>query len=68
MNLQGVPLLDSAGLELLVETHIRCGTRGGGLQLAATNSLCREILTATGLASRFALFDSVTAAVGSYAQ
>jgi anti-anti-sigma factor len=68
MHLGGVQLIDSAGLELLLDVRDRCLRSGGALQLAAPNPLCRDILQATGLASQFAIFDTVTAAVGSFAQ
>lgn len=68
LHLQHVPLIDSAGLELLSETRTRCAQRGGTMELAAPNALCRDILTATRLTERFAIFDDLLAAVGSFAQ
>ena len=67
-HLQQVPLIDSAGLELLSDTRNRCAQRGGTLELAAPGALCRDILTATRLTERFAIFDDLLAAVGSFAQ
>lgn len=63
-----VPLIDSAGLELLLDTHDACRRRGGQFQLAGLNTLCSDILQATGLAHQFEIHaDSVTAA-GSFAR
>ena len=67
-DLQGVPLLDSQGLELLLDVQDRCGQRGGSLHLAAPAILCRDILVVTGVVEHFAVFDDVLSAVGSFAQ
>jgi anti-anti-sigma factor len=68
VNLQGTPLVDSAGLELLLDLRDRCLQRGGALHLAAPNPLVREILQATELAREFGLFDDVLSAIGSFSQ
>jgi anti-anti-sigma factor len=68
INLQGTPLVDSSGLELLLDLRDRCLQRGGALQLAAPNPLVREILQATELAREFGLFDDVVSAIGSFSQ
>ncbi len=68
LDLREVPLLDSAGLEFLLEFRDRCSERGGQLQLAAVNPLCRDILEVTGLNSEFELFSDALAAAGSFAQ
>jgi anti-sigma B factor antagonist len=67
-DLQGVPLIDSEGIELLLDLRDRCAGRGGALHLAGPTVLCRDILMASGVASQFALFDDVLTAVGSFAQ
>ena len=67
-DLGGVALIDSAGLELLLDARERCAQRGGLLQLAAPNPLCRDVLQVTGLASEFEIFDDVLSAVGSFAR
>jgi anti-sigma B factor antagonist len=67
-DLQSVGLLDSAGLELLLDICDRCTDRGGALHLAAPNALCRDILRATSVADRFAIFRDTLSAVGSFAQ
>lgn len=68
MHLEGVPLIDSVGLELLLDVRDRCLQRGGALQLAAPNPLCRDILQATDLVQQFAIFDDLNSAVGSFSQ
>lgn len=67
-QMQEVPLIDSAGLELLLEIKDACLRRGGALQLAAPNALCCDMLRATRLAQQFAIFNDAIAAVGSFAQ
>jgi anti-anti-sigma factor len=67
VNLQRTPLIDSRGLEILLDASARCGHRGGALVLAAPNTLCRDILRITGVEADFAVFDDVVTAVGSFA-
>lgn len=68
IDLDEVPLMDSAGLELLLDLRERCMRCGGIVHLSGPNSLCRDILQASGLANEFAIFDHCSAAVGSFAQ
>ena len=68
LNLQRVSLLDGRGLEVLCEFHQKCMARGGSIKLAAPNSLCLDILEATGVATLFEIFDSVLTATGSFAR
>ncbi len=67
-DLSGVPLMDSAGLELLLDLRDDCQKRGGSMQICGPNPLCRDILVATGLTSQFAIFEDQAAAVGSYSR
>jgi anti-anti-sigma factor len=67
-DLAGVPLMDSAGLELLLDLRDDCQKRGGAMQICSPNALCRDILIATGLTAQFAIFDDQSAAVGSYSR
>lgn len=67
-NLREVPLVDSAGLELLLDVQDELRQRGGELKLAAPTPLCREILTVTGVGRRFEVFKDALSAVGSYVQ
>ena len=68
IDLKRVPLIDSAGLELLLDVRDRCLKRGGALKLAAPNHLCEDILRITDVAPQFEIFDDVVSAVGSFAQ
>lgn len=68
LNLEQVPLIDSKGLELLVEYQQHSIERGGCVKLAAPTALCRDILTATDVLSNFEVFDDALAAAGSFAQ
>jgi anti-anti-sigma factor len=67
-DLSGVPLMDSIGLELLLDLRDSCQKRGGAMQICSPNPLCRDILVASGLTSQFAIFDDQAAAVGSYSR
>jgi anti-anti-sigma factor len=65
--LEGIPLFDSAGLELLLDMHDECRARGGVLKLAAPSSLCHDILTATGMTRRLEVLDDLHQAIASFA-
>ena len=67
-DLHSIPLIDSAGLELLLDVSDRCIERGGALHLAAPTPLCQDILRATLVADRFTIFRDALSAVGSFAQ
>ena len=66
LDLEKVPLIDSAGLELLLDVQENYQQRGGALKLAAANHLCDDILTATGVGDRFETYQDVANAVGSF--
>ncbi len=68
LNLEHIPLIDSAGLEFLLTTQQACTRRGGTLRLATPSPLCRQILEVTGVADRIEIFPDLTTAVGSFAQ
>lgn len=67
-DLQQVPLIDSAGLEALLDARDEFERRGGALKLAAPSSLCQEILSITGVACQFETYGEVKAAIGSFLQ
>jgi len=67
-DMEHVPLLDSAGLELLVEVQENYQRRGGSLRLAMLNPLCREILEVTGVDRSLETFPDSSTAVGSFVQ
>jgi anti-anti-sigma factor len=68
VDLENVPLIDSAGLEMLVDFRDKVLERGGMLKLAGPNALCREILTVTGVADQIEISRNLQAAVASFAQ
>ncbi|MEQ8791293.1 MAG: STAS domain-containing protein [Pirellulaceae bacterium] len=67
-DLHEVPLLDSAGLELLLDMQDALEQRGGELKLAAPTTLLHEALTITGVSRRFEIFKDAMSAVGSFVQ
>ena len=68
LDLDHVPLIDSAGLEMLLDVQEDFQRRGGTLKLAVRNQLCREILTVTGVGSQFETYPEAASAVGSFSQ
>ena len=66
LDLQSVPLIDSAGLEFLAAQQEEFERSGGCLKIAGLNPLCRDILRCTGLDKRFEMYGDVKAAVGSF--
>lgn len=68
VDLSRVPLVDSAGLELLLNYQDSFQQRGGALKLAAPNPLCRDILMVTGVERHFEIFTEAVSAVGSFAE
>jgi anti-anti-sigma factor len=68
VDLHSVPLIDSAGLQSLIDLRDRLEARGGAVKLAAVNSLCADILRVTGVGDRFELHPQVKSAVGSFAE
>lgn len=68
IDLENVPLVDSAGLELLLQFQEEFQQLGGALKLAAPNRLCDEILSVTGTGRSFEVFPEALLAVGSYAR
>lgn len=68
LDLERVPLVDSAGLEMLLDIQEEFQSRGGCLKLACRGSLCREILAVTGVGRSFEVFGDAAAAVASFVQ
>src|SRR5690606_39076697 len=66
LDMHAVPLVDSAGLELLVQSQEKYQKRGGILKLAGVNALCHEILKISGVGRLFEIFPTSGAAVGSF--
>jgi anti-anti-sigma factor len=68
IDLQGVAVIDSTGLELLLDYQEKCQRMGGALKLANASALCREVLKATGVGARFEMFRDSGGAVRSFVQ
>lgn len=68
VDLERVPLLDSEGLEWLLDAQDTCMRRGGAIKIASANHLCHQILDVTGVSRRLEVFPDLTTAVGSFAQ
>jgi anti-anti-sigma factor len=68
LDLQTVAVIDSAGLELLLDYQEKCQRMGGALKLANAGALCREVLKATGVGGRFEMFRDSGGAVRSFVQ
>ena len=68
LDLREVALIDSAGLECLLDVLDKFEARTGILKLAAPNPLCADILSVTGVGDYFETFPDVNSAVGSFIQ
>jgi anti-anti-sigma factor len=68
LDLDRIPLLDSAALEMLLDVQEDFQRRGGSLKLAVRGGLCREILSVTGVGGHFEIFTDAASAVGSFVQ
>jgi len=68
VNMHEATLLDSSGMEALLDMQDEFERRGGAIKLAAPTPLCRDILRISGLLRDFEVFDTVNRAVGSFAQ
>ena len=65
-DMSEVRLIDSVGLESLLETQDTVEMCGGAFKLAAITPLVSDVLRATGLRERLDCFSDVTSAVGSF--
>jgi anti-anti-sigma factor len=63
LDLSGVPICDSSGLNLMAQTHRLAARRGGWLRLVAIQWGVRRVLEATNLTRMLAIYDTVEAAV-----
>ena len=68
LDMSDVPLIDSAGLESLLDFRDALHDRGGTMKLATISQLCQEILRATRIDQQFDTYDEVKMAVGSFVQ
>jgi len=66
LDASAIPLVDSAGLEALVEVTEEMAQSGQALKLCAANETLRQVLELTGLAHMFEYFEDANAAVRSF--
>jgi anti-anti-sigma factor len=65
-DMEKVPLIDSAGLELLLDYGEEFQQLGGALKVGAPNALCGEIFSLTGVRDKLEIFADSMSAVGSF--
>ncbi|MFH1277608.1 MAG: STAS domain-containing protein [Candidatus Eisenbacteria bacterium] len=66
LDLKNVPLIDSMGLEFLLDLAHRLREGGGSLRLANVNSLCREALAITELDQVIPVYEDLDGAGRSF--
>ena len=66
INLHDVALMDSAGLESLLDARDAVEKRGGTVKLAAPTPLSQDILRVSGVGQQFEVFADEKAAVRSF--
>jgi anti-anti-sigma factor len=59
LDLGGVDLCDSSGLNLMVQAHLAAARNDGWLRLASVQPIVRQVLEATNLTRMLSLFDTV---------
>lgn len=68
LDMRGIPLIDSAGLEALLDLKDRCEEVGGSTVLARPTPLCQDILRVTGLNREFQIYSDYVQALGSFSK
>ncbi|MEM6330169.1 MAG: STAS domain-containing protein [Planctomycetota bacterium] len=68
LDLSGVAIIDSAGLEAVLDARAEVRGRGGVIKLAGARPLVADILVATGVGDTFEMLGSTKAAVGSFSR
>jgi len=68
LELADAPLIDSTGLEFIMETQQSCLARGGRMVVAAPQPLCAEILEITGVAGCVGVFRDLRGALSDFAK
>ncbi|MEN1681896.1 MAG: STAS domain-containing protein [Planctomycetota bacterium] len=68
LDLTSTPLMDSGGLEALLDARDSVRARGGVIRIAGPNPLVNDALVASGVGDHFELFGNTKAAVGSFAR
>lgn len=68
LNLHECPLINSLGLEFIVDAQQECLDRGGRLVLAEPQSLSSEILGVSGIDERVAVYRDMRGALSDFAR
>lgn len=68
LDMAEVPIMDSAGLDALLDAQEQIVHQGGTLKLSGLAPLCQEVLRVTEVGKRFACFAETKSAVGSFVQ
>lgn len=68
LDMRSIPLLDSLGLESLLDLKEQCEAVGGAFVLARPNPLCQDILRINGFHRDFQIFDDYVQALGSFSK
>lgn len=63
-----IPLIDSVGLDTMLEARDRCHKLGGSLVVARPNPLCSDILRINGIDKEINIYEDVVKAMGSFAR
>jgi anti-sigma B factor antagonist len=58
LDLSGVDLCDSSGLNMMAQTHLMATRHGGWLRLAGVHPIVRQVLDATHLTRMLPLYDT----------
>lgn len=66
LDMRRIPMIDSAGLEYVLDLYDSYRTRGGNIKLVEPTPLVAEILNVTGVDQFFEVFPDDVAAVGSF--
>lgn len=68
LDFTDVSVVDSSGLEALLDVQDQVEGLGGAVKLAVVGRLCEDALRITGVGRRFEKFDTIKAAVGSFSR
>lgn len=62
------PIVNSDGLEFIVDSQQQCLSRGGRLVVVDPTPVCKEVLEITGISDYVAVFDDLRAALSDFAK
>ena len=66
IDLTEMQLIDSLGIEEILEQHESFVDRGGNLKLAGASAMCADVLRITGVLERIELYDDTKEAIASF--